>query len=109
MLRNFYGLTLIDLQLITYNESPLFLQVSPSKTNMLHASSAGELPLAIYETFVDASRGSQGSNEEVKGPAMYFRMAQYQVETGEAERIAVDYASKPSESDEAGQSSCKCF
>jgi COP9 signalosome complex subunit 6 len=40
-----------------------------------------------------------------QGPSMYFRPASYHVETGEAERIAVDHTSKPPDADGDAQSS----
>lgn len=99
----------IHKQLLDYNESPLFLQLSPSQNTIDQARSKGELPIGIYETFVDVShsiRSDQGEGVGLdKGPDMYFRPANYQIETGEAERIAVDHTSKPPVDDGNGQSS----
>lgn len=99
----------IHRQLLEYNESPLFLQLSPSQKTIDQARSKGELPIGIYETFVDVSqsiRPDQGETAGLeKGPDMYFRPANYQIETGEAERIAVDHTSKPPVDDGDGQSS----
>lgn len=96
-------------QLLEYNESPLFLQMSPSQNTIDQARSKGELPIGIYETFVDVSHSIRPDQSESggleKGPDMYFRPANYQVETGEAERIAVDHTSKPPVDDGNGQSS----
>lgn len=78
---------------------------------MDRARAAGELPIGIYETYVEVrqakDQGQTGEQGQQAGPSMYFRPAHYQVETGEAERIAVDHASKPPVGDEDGQSSCK--
>lgn len=44
-------------------------------------------------------------SSKAQGPSMFFRPASYHVETGEAERIAVDHTSKPPDADGDAQSS----
>ncbi|KAJ3119664.1 hypothetical protein HK098_005246 [Nowakowskiella sp. JEL0407] len=63
--------------MMAYNESPLFLQLSPT-------SISKELPITIYESVVDPSG------------KMMFYTSTYKIETGEAERIAVDHVAKVS-------------
>jgi len=82
-------------QLLVYNENPLFLQLAPSSL-----SYGKELPLTIYEL-----------NTEIIDnlPASLFIKAPYRVETGEAERIAVDHAAKPSGQGADSESTCAFF
>lgn len=80
-------LSLLRLQLLQYNEAPLFLQFSPTNARMAEATASGDLPLSIYESIV----------EIVKGETRHFFVpAGYRIDTGEAERIAVDHVSKQS-------------
>ncbi|KAF9905898.1 COP9 signalosome complex subunit 6 [Linnemannia zychae] len=65
-------------QLMTYNESPLFLQLDPNEV----PTPARSLPITVYESIVDIVDGQ---------PQPMFIKASYKVETGEAERIAVDH------------------
>jgi hypothetical protein len=90
-------------QLTEYNESPLFLQLSPGSSSLARAKAGGELPIAIYETHMEMPDAQ--SSSATSGPTMFFRPASYHVETGEAERIAVDHTSKPPEADGDAQSS----
>ncbi|UZJ55425.1 hypothetical protein CBS101457_004745 [Exobasidium rhododendri] len=92
----------IHKQLIEYNESPLFLQLSPGPSSLSRAKAGGELPIAIYETHVEMP---DAQSSGTSGPAMFFRPASYHVETGEAERIAVDHTSKPPDAVGDAQSS----
>lgn len=95
----------IHKQLLEYSEAPIFLQFTPSKAAILSSSRGGELPLQLYEsqvemapTTADASSAAvdkEGTTE--KAAQLYFVKSNYKIETGEAERIAVDYASKPSD------------
>ncbi|KAG0051372.1 COP9 signalosome complex subunit 6 [Gryganskiella cystojenkinii] len=65
-------------QLMTYNESPLFLQLDPNEVS----TPARSLPITVYESIVDIVDNQ---------PQPMFIKAAYKVETGEAERIAVDH------------------
>ena len=82
----------IHTQLLAYNESPLFLQLSPSSISAPRpgAAKGHNLPLEIYESVVDIVG--------VKSVNRFVRIAGeeggYRIETGEAERIAVESASR---------------
>ncbi|KAF9956360.1 GTP-binding protein Rho1 [Mortierella alpina] len=65
-------------QLMVYNESPLFLQLDPNEI----PTPARSLPITLYESIVDIVDNQ---------PQPMFIKASYKVETGEAERIAVDH------------------
>ncbi|KAK9763970.1 hypothetical protein K7432_008925 [Basidiobolus ranarum] len=67
----------IHRQLMAYNESPLFLQLDPHDL-----TATRNLPITIYETFIDIV------DEQAQ---TLFIQSQYKIETGEAERIAVDH------------------
>ncbi|CAO1615000.1 unnamed protein product [Jaminaea pallidilutea] len=79
----------IHKQFLEYNESPLYLQLSPDINSL--GRSGGELPLQLYESHVEISAGQQQET------SLHFVQSSggYKIETGEAERIAVDYANKP--------------
>lgn len=74
----------IHTQFFDINESPLFLQLNP---NSLVANGNKELPIAVYESIIDIIDGQAQT---------LFVRTQYKIATGEAERIAVDHASRPS-------------
>ncbi|KAJ3343046.1 COP9 signalosome complex subunit 6 [Gonapodya sp. JEL0774] len=67
-------------QFLTFNESPLFAQLNPHL-----AATSRDLPLSLYESIVDVVNGA---------PQTLFVKSPYRVETGEAERIAVDHVAK---------------
>lgn len=90
-------------QLLAYSESPLLLLLSPSSTAPLPAPastapqrsasgpsppqiSSQDLPVAIFEPTTEIIAGEPHS--------LFIRCA-YAVETGEAERVAVDGVAKP--------------
>ncbi|KAF9158940.1 COP9 signalosome complex subunit 6 [Actinomortierella ambigua] len=77
-----YRPTLIDIdvlqQLMAYNESPLFLQLDPNEI----PTPSRSLPITLYESITEIVDGQ---------PQPMFIKANYRVETGEAERIAVDH------------------
>ena len=83
--------TFLDLslhtQLLVYNESPIFLTLSP---NNLSHSKAGNLPIEIYQSVVDIIAGRSMS----KFVKIAGEEGGYRIETGEAERIAVESASR---------------
>lgn len=59
------------------------------------------MPVSLYESIIEVI-----DNE----PQVVFVAADYEIETGEAERIAVDHAAKPSGAGDGGaQSSCEGF
>jgi COP9 signalosome complex subunit 6 len=73
----------IHTQFFDVNESPLFLQLNPNSLK----SGNKDLPLGIYESLIDIIDGQAQT---------LFVRAQYKIATGEAERIAVDHAARPS-------------
>jgi len=70
----------IHKQLLEYNENPLYLVLDP-----LSQGERKELPLTIYETELKII------NDE---PTLRFAKINYKIETGEAERIAVDHVAR---------------
>jgi COP9 signalosome complex subunit 6 len=80
-------------QFLAYNESPLFLQLSPQSVVEQHTK---DIPVSIYESAVEMVDNA---------PLTLFVRSGLKVETGEAERIAVDYTSKPSDTGPRGDSS----
>ncbi|KAM0787944.1 hypothetical protein ACM66B_006149 [Microbotryomycetes sp. NB124-2] len=83
----------IDLhkQFFTYNETPLLLQLSRTRS-----TDNKNVPVAVYESLTEVI-----DNE----PQVVFVKTDYEIETGEAERVAVDHAAKVSGGAEGGQSS----
>jgi len=67
----------IQKQIMAFNESPLYLLLSP-----LVPPQARELPLTLYESEVKMVDDS---------PTLVFTRVNYKIETGDAERIAVDH------------------
>ncbi|KXS18839.1 Mov34-domain-containing protein [Gonapodya prolifera JEL478] len=67
-------------QFLAFNESPLFAQLNPHL-----AATSRDLPLTVYESVMDLVNGA---------PQTMFVRSTYRVETGEAERIAVDHVAK---------------
>jgi len=70
-------------QFLTYNESPLFLQLSPQRPS---SQTGKDLPLAIYETVLEPRENGE--------PEPVFVKVEYEIETGEAEKVAVDEVSQ---------------
>lgn len=75
----------IHKQLLAYNETPLLVQLHQTVASFENAEVNGELPIRVYESVVELVQGETTS---------FFVPAGYKIETGEAERIAVDHASK---------------
>ncbi|SPO21246.1 related to COP9 signalosome complex subunit 6 [Ustilago trichophora] len=75
----------IHKQLLAYNETPLFVQLHQTVASFENAEVNGELPIRVYESVVELVQGETTN---------FFIPAGYKIETGEAERIAVDHASK---------------
>jgi COP9 signalosome complex subunit 6 len=63
--------------MMTWNESPLFLQMNP-----YDIVTSKNLPITVYESIIDLIDG--------QAQTMFIK-SQYKIETGEAERIAVDH------------------
>eukprot|EP00029_Vermamoeba_vermiformis_P000889 TRINITY_DN11064_c0_g1_i1.p1 TRINITY_DN11064_c0_g1~~TRINITY_DN11064_c0_g1_i1.p1 ORF type:complete len:307 (-),score=117.14 TRINITY_DN11064_c0_g1_i1:104-1024(-) len=70
----------IHKQLMEYNESPLFLLLDP-----VPSAEKRELPIVVYETELKVIKDE---------PTLRFAKVQYKIETGEAERIAVDHVAR---------------
>ncbi|RUS21155.1 COP9 signalosome complex subunit 6-like protein [Endogone sp. FLAS-F59071] len=81
----------IHKQFLENNESPLFLQLDPASLHKDDRSKS--LPVSLYESTIEVIGGQ---------PQTLFIRSQYKIETGEAERIAVDHVSKPSVSTTTG-------
>ncbi|KAJ3268074.1 COP9 signalosome complex subunit 6 [Borealophlyctis nickersoniae] len=81
----------IHQQFIEFNESPIFLQLSPTG-----AVTSKELPITMYESVIDIVDDAA---------QMMFVKTQFKVETGEAERIAVDHVAHATSADAAEGSS----
>lgn len=77
----------IQNQLLSHNESPIFLALHPSP---LSTSTGGKLPLTIYESVYE----EEGDTPETKTLKMKFTELDYTIETGEAEMIGVDHVAK---------------
>jgi len=67
----------IHKQMMTWNESPLFLQMNP-----YDIVTSKNLPITVYESIIDLIDGQAQT---------LFIKSQYKIETGEAERISVDH------------------
>ncbi|CAG8440894.1 8055_t:CDS:2 [Acaulospora morrowiae] len=67
----------IHKQMMEFNESPLFLQMNP-----FEMVTSKNLPITVYESIIDIIDGQAHT---------LFIKSQYKIETGEAERIAVDH------------------
>lgn len=76
--------TKLHKQFLVYNEAPLFLQLSSSRPT--DSTSTKDLPLTIYETILEP--------RETGEPEPSFVKIEYEIETGEAEKVAVDEVSK---------------
>ncbi|KAJ3041089.1 COP9 signalosome complex subunit 6 [Rhizophlyctis rosea] len=77
-------------QFLQYNESSLFLKMNPTA-----AAHSKDLPITIYESVVDMAAGAT---------QLMFVKLQYKVETGEAERLAVEHVAHATDVD-AGEGS----
>lgn len=70
----------------------------PASTAAPTGSNGKDLPVTVYE-----------SNMEIidNEPQVVLRAVEYEIETGEAERVAVDHVSTASAITEGAQSSCE--
>ncbi|KAJ1032332.1 hypothetical protein NDA18_001818 [Ustilago nuda] len=75
----------IHKQLLAYNETPIFVQLHQTVSSFENAEVNGELPIRVYESVVEMVQGETTN---------FFVPAGFKIETGEAEWIAVDHASK---------------
>jgi len=75
------GDLLVQKQLEEFNENPLYLLLDPTQAT----PEARELPISVYEPEVKVV------DEKLKS---FFATVKYQIATGEAERVAVDYIAK---------------
>lgn len=66
------------------NESSLFLQMNPAAL----VNGTKQFPIEIYEPMMDMVDGNY--------TRLVFIKTSYKLETGEAERIAIDHVAKPS-------------
>jgi len=78
---------LVQKQLEEFNENPLYLILDP----LAATPEARELPISLYEPEVKVI------DEKLKS---FFATVKYQIATGEAERVAVDYIAKANSSSE---------
>eukprot|EP00128_Syssomonas_multiformis_P010089 Colp12_sorted_trinity150504_noHs@8104 len=69
----------IHKQITNFNESPLYMQLNPV------VGVAKELPISIFESLIDIEQDQART---------LFVPVPYTIETGEAERIAVDHVSR---------------
>lgn len=90
----------IQLQLMSgYNEAPLLLLFHPEAVHE-GATSAGKLPLTIYETqWESSSSGKDAAAMDVdghtnQGKSLKYRELSYTVETTEVEMISVDFVAR---------------
>ncbi|KAI5450033.1 hypothetical protein NCC49_003795 [Naganishia albida] len=85
-------------------EAPIFIQLSPYESETSPLRTNGEIPIRIFESALGANDdlGIGGDAETTRG--FQFIELNYTVETGEAERIAVDGAAKAGDDDGSGGS-----
>ncbi|MCJ1392573.1 hypothetical protein MMC18_005443 [Xylographa bjoerkii] len=79
-----------------YNEAALLLAFHPSSV-LGGENVSGKLPLTIYESAFESGSGAQGKDMQVDGEEgleLKFRELSYEVVTGEAEMISVDFVAR---------------
>ncbi|GHJ88338.1 hypothetical protein NliqN6_4740 [Naganishia liquefaciens] len=87
-------------------ETPIFLQLSPSESETSPSRTNGEIPVRIFQSALGANDDLVDETSNANG--IKFVELKYAVETGEAERIAVDGAAKAGgEEDGSGGSARK--
>lgn len=101
------SLTQRDRQFTTIIETPIFLQLSPHESETSSSRTNGEIPVRIFESALGANDDLNIGDENGKSSGIKFVELKYTVETGEAERIAVDGAAKAGEEDGSGGSACE--
>ena|ERR1700720_4430381 len=80
-----YLSTLLLLQFLNYSSTPLLLLLQPASGPIATSVNAQTLPFKAYEPTIEI--------RDRKSRAVFVEAA-YNVETGEAERIAVDWTSR---------------
>lgn len=89
-------------------EAPIFLQLSPHESETSPLRTNGEIPVRIFESALGANDDLNiGGDAITTTRGFQFIELKYTVETGEAERIAVDGAAKAGDEDGSGGSACK--
>ncbi|MCJ1437005.1 hypothetical protein MMC27_006388 [Xylographa pallens] len=79
-----------------YNEAALLLAFHPASV-LDGGNVGGKLPLTIYESAFESGSGEQGKDMQVDGDEgleLRFRELAYEVVTGEAEMISVDFVAR---------------
>lgn len=79
-----------------YSETPLLLAFHPARV-LGGEDVGGKLPLTIYESVFESGGGAQGKEMQVDGEEgleLRFREMAYEVVTGEAEMISVDFVAR---------------
>ncbi|KAJ9126819.1 hypothetical protein QFC24_001852 [Naganishia onofrii] len=94
----------IHQQFTSILETPIFLQLSPNEPETSPSRTNGEIPVRIFESALGASDNTNTDEQDVKFTRTKFIELKYSVETGEAERIAVDGAAKAGGDDGIGGS-----
>lgn len=87
-------------QLLAYTETPLLVQLHQTVASFEDAEVNGELPIRVYESVVELVHGETTN---------FFVPAGFRIETGEAERIAVDHASKAGAESGGDQESASAY
>ncbi|KAJ9112465.1 hypothetical protein QFC20_002253 [Naganishia adeliensis] len=86
-------------------EAPIFLQLSPHESETSPLRTNGEIPVRIFESALGANDDLNiGGDAITTTRGFQFIELKYTVETGEAERIAVDGAAKAGDEDGSGGS-----
>lgn len=95
-----------DCQFATVIETPIFLQLSPNESENSPSRTNGEIPVRIFESALGANDDLGGETGTSNG--FKFVELKYTVETGEAERIAIDGAAKAGGAENgSGGSACE--
>ncbi|MCJ1473998.1 hypothetical protein MMC13_002654 [Lambiella insularis] len=79
-----------------YSESPLLLAFHPASV-LSGEGAGGKLPLTIYESVWESGSAEQGKEMQIDGEEgleLRFRELSYEVVTGEAEMISVDFVAR---------------
>lgn len=88
----------IHTQLLEYTDAPLLLQLDLSSNRFARAQATGELPLRCYETVVEMASSVPAGEEKIStnasGTKTYLLPIPHRIETGDAERIAVEHVSR---------------
>ncbi|KAJ9106268.1 hypothetical protein QFC21_001413 [Naganishia friedmannii] len=94
----------IHQQFTSIIETPIFLQLSPNEPETSPSRTNGEIPVRIFESALGVNEDTAPDEKIGKSTGNKFIELKYSVETGEAERIAVDGAAKAGGDDGVGGS-----